>query len=155
MRRAGQLAVDHAAHLCELLHQVMLGVEPPGGIADDHVEAAGARRLHGVERHRAGVCSLRPTNDVAARSLTPGHQLLDGGGAEGVGRAEHHGAAKLVVQVPRDLADRRGLPRAVDAHHQDHGRVVAQVDRVLACAGGVGEQLPQPARERLASSQAT
>ncbi len=49
------LLADHAVDLAQLLHQVVLGVQPPGGIDDDHVAAAGLGRGHRVEGHRGRV----------------------------------------------------------------------------------------------------
>ena len=46
--------LDHPLHLGELVHQRSLGVETPGRVDDEHVGAAGGRRRHRVERHRAG-----------------------------------------------------------------------------------------------------
>ena len=45
VRRAGRLALDHLAHLAELVHQVLLRVEPAGCVDDHHIVAA---RLAGV-----------------------------------------------------------------------------------------------------------
>ena len=90
--------------------------------------------------------------DVGA--LAPTRQLLDGGGAERVGRAEHDGLAELLAQVPGELADRRRLAGAVDADGQDHGRLVAQVDRSVAGLGDAGQQLDEALLQRLAALDA-
>ena len=61
------------------------------------------------------------TTSTPARSR-PALELLDGGGAERVGRADHDLLAERVAQVPGELADRRRLAGAVDADDEDHGR---------------------------------
>jgi hypothetical protein len=50
----------------------------------------------------------------------PGFELLDRGGAVGVGGGDHHRQAQLGSQMPSQLADRGGLAGAVDADHHDH-----------------------------------
>ena len=119
----GQLLGDHAAHLGQLGHQVVLGVQAAGGVDDDHVGALAHAGGDGVVGDRAGVGVLRRpcTKSTPARSR-PHLELLDGGGAEGVGRAEHDLVPELLAQVPGELADRRRLAGAVDADHQQHRR---------------------------------
>ena len=59
MRGAVEPLGGHAADLGELLHQVAVGVQAPGGVDDHHV---GAARLGGGERvedDRAGVAARR------------------------------------------------------------------------------------------------
>ena len=53
----GQALGDGAPDLGQLLHQVALGVQPAGGVHDDHVRAARGGRVHGVPDHgrRVGV----------------------------------------------------------------------------------------------------
>ncbi len=55
-------------------------------------------------------------------TLPPHLQLLHRGGAEGIAGGQHHRLA-LVLEAARQFADGGGLPRAVDAHHQDHPRL--------------------------------
>jgi len=99
----------------------------PGGVGDQHVGAARLRGLQRVVDHggRVGARGLR--NDRHAVAVAPDLQLLDGGGAEGVARGEHHLAA-LGRQAAGELADGGGLARAVHADHQDHVRAPRLVD---------------------------
>ena len=73
---------------------------------------------HGLEGDGRGVAALGAADDLDADPLAPGGELVDGGGAEGVGRAEHD---RLVLgdEDPRDLADGGGLAGAVDADDED------------------------------------
>ncbi len=52
--------------------------------------------------------------------------------------------------MPGDLADRRRLAGAVDPDHQQHRRLVAEVDRGASGAGNLGEDLDQACLHRLA-----
>ena len=88
-----------------------------------------------VERHRARVALRRARDDLAARALRPHLELLDRGGAERVGGAEHDLQALGLREVPGELADRRRLAGAVDADDHDHGRACAQLDRVGSASG--------------------
>src|SRR5215210_4764528 len=151
VRRLWELLGDHAPYLRELGHQRVLGVQPPGGIDDDHVGAALAAALDRLEGDRARVRALWTGDDVAARALGPAGELLDGGGAERVGRAEHDALAELALEVPGQLADRRRLAGAVDAGDHDHRRRVGEVDAPLPRLGDRGEQLAQAMGERLAT----
>ena len=74
--------------------------------------------LDRLEGDAGRVAALGAADDVDADPLAPGGQLLDGRGAERVGRAEHD-AAVLGDQDPGDLADRGGLAGAVHADHED------------------------------------
>lgn len=87
-RRLVQLA-DHPAHLLQLLHQVVLGMQASGGIGDQHVDAAGLGGLHRVEDHRGGVGAGVLGDHRDAVALAPDLQLLHGGGAEGVAGGQH------------------------------------------------------------------
>ena len=149
----GACALDHLAHLAQLVHQVLLGVQPPGGVADHHVVPARARGLDRVEHHGAGVGARLAAHDLAAGPLGPQGQLLGRRGAEGVARGQQHRAAELLLQVPGDLADRGGLAAAVDPHHEDHRGLLGEGDRVAVHARGLGQQLAQAPCEVLAALQ--
>ena len=94
-----------------------------------------------------------PLTTSHAGALAPALELLDGGGAERVGGADHDLLAERLAQVPGELADRGRLAGAVDADDEDHGRVGAQVDRVVAGAGELGEQLGEALGQRLAADE--
>src|SRR6185503_5449698 len=126
---------DHAPDLGQLVHQVGLRVQAARGVDDDHVGAALAPAGDGVEGHGAGIRALGPLDDVHAGALAPALELLDGGGAERVGGADHDPAVERLAQVPGELADRRRLARAVDADDEDHGRIRTQVDLVVGVNG--------------------
>ena len=144
VRRAGDALGDHAVDLAQLLHQVALGVQAPGGVDDDHVAAARLGRRHGVEGDRRRVAARLRRDEVGAGPLRPRLELLARGGPEGVAGADHARAAGL-AQVPGDLADRGRLAGAVHPAHEQHRGMRRDVD---AGVGGrrhqLGDDLLQP-----------
>ncbi len=133
-------ALDHAPHLLQLLHQVRLAVQAPGGVGDQHVACrapappAGRRTPPRPGRRPAAGRRTR-----APDALGPHLELLDGGGAEGVAGGEHHAAA-LAGAAPRQLADGGGLARAVHADHQDDERPLRAVDDAAAARRARGSR---------------
>src|SRR5215472_10330355 len=121
MRRAGVQLLHHPHDLLELPHERRLVLQPAGGVDDQHVAALAARRLQRLERERGSVGTLRARGDLAAGALAPDPELLDRGGAESVARRQHDAAA-LGAKARRELADGRGLARAVDPDDQDDER---------------------------------
>ena len=93
---------------------------------DKHQVAAALVGL--VEHVVANACRVGAAvalDDGDAGALAPHIELLDGGGAEGIGRADHdilaagsHGA--------RDLADRRSFAGTINAHKQHAARRVGE-----------------------------
>ena len=75
----------------------------------------------------AAIAALLARDDRHADPLGPDLELADRGGAEGVAGDQHHLIVLLLEQM-RELGDRRGLARSVDADHQDHLRAREGVD---------------------------
>ena len=48
---AFDFATGYAAHLFQLQHEIRLGMQPAGGVNDQHVSIAGLRRLYRVEQN--------------------------------------------------------------------------------------------------------
>ena len=59
-------------------------MQPPGGVHQYHVAAAGLGSGQGVEQHGAGVRALVLADDVHPGPVGPDLQLIGGGGPEGV-----------------------------------------------------------------------
>src|SRR5699024_10970602 len=106
----------------QLVHETHLVVQPAGGV-DDHRVGLGVRTgLDGVEGHGGRVGPLPVAADGRhADAGAPGLQLVRGGGAEGVGRAEDD-VAVVGHEHAGELADGGRLAGAVDTHDQDAGR---------------------------------
>ena len=76
--------------------------------------------LHAVEHHGGGVGALLlALDDGHVGALGPDGQLVGGGGAEGIARADDHPAAHG-LKARGQLADGGGLAHAVDADDQQH-----------------------------------
>ena len=151
VRRPVEPALDHAAHLGQLLHEVGLRVEPPSRVDHDHVAAPRLGGGDGVERDGRRVGAALRAHEVGARALGPDLKLLLGSGAEGVGGREDDGAPRLAQPV-RELADRRRLARAVDAHDEHDGGRPPERQALLAVdADQVGHDLLQALEQRLAA----
>ena len=88
VRGAFEAALDHAAHLRQLLHQVRLRVQAAGGVDDRDVLAARAGGLDGVVGDRGRVGAPCGADEVRLRAIRPDLELLLGGGAPRVGGAE-------------------------------------------------------------------
>ncbi len=125
---AGNQLGGGAAHLVQLFHQVGLGVEAAGGVDDEDLGGTGFGGGAGVVERGGGVAALPGLDDGDVGAGGPDLELLDGGGAEGVGGAEQDGTS-LSGEVGGELAGGGGLAGAVDAdHHDDLGRRVGMVD---------------------------
>ena len=109
----------------------VFGVQAAGGVDDHVVDLARLRGLQRVEHDGARVGPLLLADDVDAGARAPDFELLDGGGAEGVGGAEQHRAA-FGLDIAGEFADGGGLPRPVHADdHHDGRRLVDALHRTL------------------------
>ena len=103
VRCALDSAGEHPADLGELVHQVRLRVQPAGGVDDDDILPARARRLDGVECDRSRIGAAAGADEVGSGALGPDLELLLGGGAERVGSTEHDRApvsASFAASLP-------------------------------------------------------
>jgi hypothetical protein len=118
---AVQALLGDPAHLAELVHQALLVLEAAGGVDDDDVDLLLDAGAHGVEGDRGGIGAVAVRADgVDPHPRAPGRELIGGGGAEGVRRAEHDGAVRGHEHAG-ELADGGGLAGAVDPDHEQHG----------------------------------
>ena len=118
MRSVGAEALRRAPHLRQLVHQAALRVQAAGGVDDDVVGVARFGRLQRVEEHGRGIAARLVLDDFGSGAIAPDFQLLDGGGAKGIGSGQQNGLA-LRPQQMRQLADRGGLAGAVHADDQN------------------------------------
>jgi hypothetical protein len=118
VRCGGVLLGEGAADFPELLHQVVAGVDAAGGVADQEFRAVGDGLLVGVEadRGRVGVGIALTTG--RPRRFAPALELLDGGGAEGVGGGEDHRKPAL-FEPQAELGGGGGFAGAVHADDED------------------------------------
>ena len=99
VRALGHELADDVLDLHELVHEVDFVVETAGGVDDDDLAVVGDGRLDGVEGHGGGVGAHFLGHDRHVAAVAPLFELVDGGGAEGVGGAEGHRIAVLLELV--------------------------------------------------------
>ncbi len=118
--RARQALVDRAADLGQLVHQVVLRVQAPGGVDDDHVRVTREAGVERIEDDRRWIGTRRVGHDRQLEPRSPGLELFDGRRPERVRRGQQDAlTAGLVAR--RELGDARRLARPVDADDEDHG----------------------------------
>ena len=93
-------------------------------------------RLDRVEHHGGRIGAFLGANDVDVGALRPDLQLLHGGRPERVGGADERLLARR-FQVVGELADGRGLARAVHADDQRHVRDVTVCGAADAAASKI------------------
>ena len=116
VRSLGIEAAEHSADLRQLVHEVRLVLEPPGGVDDQHVLAARGRLLDSVEDDPGRVPAFHARDDWRADPVAPDPQLLDRRGSEGVPGREQDAIILLLQPVP-ELSNRGCLSRSVDSDH--------------------------------------
>jgi len=121
VRCAGVLFGDGAADFPEFFHEIMAGVDAACGIADEKLGAIGEGFLMGVEADGGGICVGISFDDWDLQSLAPALELLDGGGAEGIGGGEDDRVAAL-GEPECELGGGGGFASAIDADDEDHKR---------------------------------
>ena len=129
------LFLDDADDLFQFRHQVLLILQPSGGVDDDDILAVLPRVLDGIERQTRRVRPLGAGDHGTARAFPPDLKLFDGGGAEGVAGGQQHRFA-LGLELGRQLADRRRLARSVDATDQKHEGFCSAIDGKRLGDGG-------------------
>ena len=122
VRRAGNHLLGGAAHLLQLRHQVLFGLQAAGGVDDDVIHAARAGRLQRVEQHGAGIAARALPDHGASPCAAPQISSCSMAAARNVSAAhssaERPSFRNRCASLPMVVV----LPGAVDAHHQDHGR---------------------------------
>ena len=113
--------LQHPNDLEQLVHQGGFVLQPAGGVDQDDVVALGLGLGIGVEGQAGGVGAVAAALEGRPGALGPDFQLFAGCGAEGVAGDDHH-LRPLTGQVGGDLAQGRGLARAVDPDEQGDER---------------------------------
>ena len=128
------------ADLGQLVHQVRVDVEAPGGIDDQHVAvlfASAIERPRG-DLDRVGVGPLLV--DGGAGGLADGDQLIDRSGAVDVAGSKGDVLARI-AEVAGELGAGGRLARSLQAGHQDHGRAAGSERQVAPSAAHQPGQL--------------
>ena len=152
--RRGIEPPDHALDLLEFVHQARRPVQPARGVREQDVDVrARAAATSASKTTAAGSAPGCLRDDRNAVALAPDLQLLDGRGAKGVAGGQHDRVAR-VLQAVGELADGRGLARAVDADHEDHERLVRGASIVERRFDGLAAGSPAPSAQQLARPDA-
>ena len=141
--RSRQALVDRASDLGQLVHQVVLRVQPPGGVDDDHVRVAREAGVERIEDDRRWIGTRRVGHDRQLEPRSPGLELFDGSRPERVRRGQQDALTTGLV-ARRELGDARRLARPVDADDEDHGWLGRiRPGRGPSARGAVDEQLTE------------
>ena len=122
-------------------------MKTPRRVDEHEVGACGLGALDRVVAHACRVAAAFARDHLDVRAARPHLELLDGGGAERVGRTEDHPATRLGGLLS-DLAHRGGLARAVDAH-EEHERLIVAEDVLPARRERVGDVVAQQIEHRV------
>ena len=104
----------------KLIHQLLVHVEPAGGVQKDHVVAVLEGVLHRGLGDVHGI-NLPHLEDGDVQLLAHHFQLLDGGGAVDVAGHQQGALAVLLFHKARQLGHVGGLAGALKAHHHHNG----------------------------------
>ena len=140
------------AHAHELVHQLLVDVQPAGGVEDDDVLAPALRRLQAVLHDLDRILRVAAVDgdlDLAAELL----ELVDRGGALEVGGDERR-LLPLLAQQQRELGGGGRLARALEAGEQDHRRRAAERETGVAGAHERSQLLVHDLHDLLARRQA-
>src|SRR6266487_1675163 len=122
-----QVRVRHPLDLLHLVHQVLVRLHAARRVDEDDVLRARPRVLDRVERDGRGVGAGLVLDELEADRLGVLLELLDRPRAERV-RGSHDAGVALLLDVVRELGDRRRLPRAVHPDEHDDERPWASLD---------------------------
>ena len=111
----------HVAHRRAFGHQLVVDVEAPGGIEQDHVVALLRARLHGAPRDGDGSLARDHRQHVDLGLHAERRKLLHGRRPAGVERGHQHALLVGHAQEAAELGGRRGLAGALEAHHENGG----------------------------------
>ena len=122
VRGAVDLFAGYALDLFQFFHQVKFILQAAGCVNNQQIcfaaFLAGANR---IEDYGARISARFVGDHVDAGPFPPYFELINGGGAEGIGGAQHHLAAPFAIPI-RHLADASGLTGAIDTHDQHDGQ---------------------------------
>jgi len=112
--------LDRAAHARQLVHELVVDVQPARGVDDRHV-AVGARELDPVAGDGDGVDVRAGRIHGNPDAFGERRELVDGGGAIDVGGDEDRALAVL-LEVLRELGAGRRLAGTLQTGHEDDRR---------------------------------
>ena len=141
----------HVHYFLQLAHEVGGGVQAPGRVDEHELGTGRFGALQRVVAHARRIGSALAGDHLHSGAARPHLKLLDGGGAEGVGRAQDDRATRIGFRLG-ELAHGGGLARAVDAHEQHHGLIAAE-DVGPGLREGTGDLVVQEVEHRIGVGQ--
>ena len=88
MRRGRVTFGQRAAHLAQFTHQICLGMQPSCRVTNHEFDIPTVRGAICIVTNRGGIAVVLALDNIAPDTLRPYFELLDGRGAEGIGRGE-------------------------------------------------------------------
>src|SRR6202165_1925781 len=111
---------DHAVNLLELFHEIVFGLNTPGGIDNHHIAPVRLGPLDGVIDDGSGIGTLVLADDRNGGAVSTKLELIDSPGAEGVGGGEGD-VVSFFRETIGHLRDTGGFPCAIDANDENDG----------------------------------
>src|SRR5258705_3473839 len=110
--------------LLQLLHEVVLGVQPTGGIHEKIRNLARLRGGHGVVGNRRGISPISARDNFDVETLTPKLDLFDRCGPECIASGEEHTLTTGLNKFG-ELGGGRGFSSAVGSDDPDDSWTVS------------------------------
>ncbi len=114
------LFAGYAAYFLQLLHQIIFGVQPAGGVDDQDVGLTGLAGADGVVDYRSWVGPRLVMDNVHPYPFAPDFELVYSRGPESVRRPKDDLFALSLV-ITGQFSDGGGLTRTVNPDYQNDG----------------------------------
>src|SRR6266852_9535440 len=112
--------LDNLVNFLQLFHQVILGLETASGIYNQDIASTCARGLDCVVNDCTGVGTGILTNYRYSNTLAPHFELIDSGGAKGIGGGQND-AMSLLVETVGEFGNGGCFAGVIEADYQDDG----------------------------------
>ena len=123
MRRPRELAVDHSMHFLQLLHQVVLGVQPASRVDEEPTGITSLCSHNGVVGHGRGIGLIGTGDDGNFQSASPQLELLNSGSAKGVAGGEDRRLSALSHALGQ-LSTGGRFSGSIHTDHRDHRHTI-------------------------------
>ena len=142
MWRTRNLLCKDIPDLGELTHEVVLRMQAPRRVDEQHIDAARECGIGCVEGNRSRIRTSLAFHDVDSETLAPHCQLCNSARAKRVRSGEKDRAA-LVLETLGNLRDARCLSNAIHTNHKNNRRLL------LSDRDGAGTLWPTSLETRL------
>ncbi len=111
-------------YLLHLVHEVGVGLHPPGSVYQDHILVPGLGMLHRIERHSGRVAPRLLLYHLYAELVAVNRYLLDGSGPECISGG-HDRCQTHLFQAVCNPGDGCGLSTPVHPNEHENNRLFA------------------------------